>query len=263
MRHRLTLGMMFLALYSSSACAFIRAPATRPAQAPAATAAEAKPLPPTPGDLKNITRLIAGLADEHYEIREESRVALMGLKRADLGNLQLAVKQSLPLEPSQVAVLRDIVTQVYLSGESYAMTDEELGFLGISMANGNREEDLGLLSIERGIAIISRVPGFCAYRMLQTGDVILAMTSPVRVEFKSADPNDLFMRTVKGMGAGQTLMFEVLRQGRIINVTLTLDRRPAGLENLGFIQEFTAARADKAEAYWKKEFLPMLSDLIG
>jgi hypothetical protein len=89
------------------------------------------------------------------------------------------------------------------------------------------------------------------------------MTRPVRVEFKSADPNDLFMRTVKGLGAGQTLTFEVLRQGRIINVSLTLDRRPSGLENIGFIQEFISTRAEKAETYWKKEFDPLLVDLVG
>jgi hypothetical protein len=251
MRHRLTLGLMFLALYAMPAIALIRAPATRPA-----------PVPQTPGDLKNIKHLIIGLADESYPKREESRIALMGLKRSDLGTLYDVVKHSLPLEPSQSAVLRDVVTHVYLSGEKYE-TVEGIGFLGVSMASGNRNDDAGLFSIDRGIAIVSRVPGFCAYRMLQTGDVILATVSPKHVEFKSTDPYELFLSTVKGVGPGQTLTFEVLRQVRIINVSLTLDERPRGLENPTFIIEFTQLRAEKADEYWKKVFAPLLNDPVG
>lgn len=242
---------MFLALYATPALALIRAPATRPA-----------PVAHTAGDSKTIKHLIIGLTDASYQKREESRIALMGLKRSDLDTLYEVVKHSLPLEPSQTAVLRDIVTHVYLSGEKYDSV-EGVGFLGVSMASGNRTDDAGLFSIDGGIAIVSRVPGFCAYRMLQTGDVILATVSPQRVEFKSTDPYELFLSTVKEVGPGQTLTFEVLRQGRIINVSLTLDERPRGLENLGFIQEFTATRAEKADEYWMKVFAPLLNEPVG
>jgi hypothetical protein len=250
MRHRLTLGLMFLGVLVTPILAAGQSPTTRPATQPGT-------------DVASLKRMIVALEDENYQTREASRVALMGLKRTDLENFQKAVKASLPLEPSQVSVLRDIVTQVYLSGETYTAEEGAAGFLGISLANGNRDEDQGLLSIERGIVVAARVPGFCAFRVLQTGDVILAMTTPTRTEFKSPDPNDLFMLVVKTVGAGQTIGFEVLRQGQIINVSLTLDPRPAGIGQLGKIQKFTAIRMEKAEEYWNKEFAPLLSDPVG
>jgi len=250
MRHRLTLGLMFLGVLVTPMLAAGQSPTTRPATQPGT-------------DVASLKRMIVALEDENYQTREASRVALMGLKRSDLENFQKAVKACLPLEPSQVAVLRDIVTQVYLSGEKYPAEEGAAGFLGISLANGSREEDQGLLNVERGIVVASRVPGFCAFRVLQTGDVILAMTTPKRVVFESPDPNDLFMLTVKTVGAGQSIGFEVLRQGQIINVSLTLDPRPAGISQLGAIQEFTAIRMEKAEEYWNKEFAPLLSDPVG
>lgn len=249
MRHRLMFGVMCVAGLAGSACAQGTRPTTAPATRPTA-------------DIASIKRLVTGLADNRYETREACRIELMGLKRTELGMLRDAVKMSLPLEPDQVNVLRDIVMQIYLAGDDYET--EPGAFLGISLAGPMREETQGLLSINRGVAVVSCVPGFCAYRMLQSGDVILSMTTgDGKIVFESPDPEERFRPAVMAVGPGNTVTFEVLRQGRIISVPLTLDRRPRGVENSGFIQQFTNDRAVAAEAYWKKDFASLLNEPVG
>src|SRR5438034_61758 len=107
MRHRLTLGWMLVFAFAAPLVADSRqdapaAPASRPA-----------------GDLASAKRLLSELASDTYQTRETARIALMGMKRSELSVLREAVKQSQPLEPSQVAVLHDIVTQIYLAGDDY------------------------------------------------------------------------------------------------------------------------------------------------
>jgi S1-C subfamily serine protease len=127
-----------------------------------------------------------------------------------------------------------------------------------------RVEDRGLLALGRGVAVVSRVPGFCAYRMLQNGDVLLSMTvGEVTVEFNRTD--DL-MDSVRAVQAGQTITFEVLRQGEILRVPITLDPRPAHLDNLGatdWLREFNNRRADEVETYWSRDFAPLLGEQLG
>jgi hypothetical protein len=248
---------MIVTILASSLSAADRGPATAPSTRPGAA------------DVASIQALVGQLAEGGYETRESARVALMGLKRSQLELLREAVKQSLPLAPGQVAVLHDIVTQVYLTGDIYESVDASPGFLGVSLPSVYRAEDRGLLSLERGVAVVARVPGFCAYRMLQNGDVILSMR-PLRgqpIRFETPDP-DLLMESVKAVRAGQTITFEVLRQGQVINVPITLDPRPAGLDrnpatSALWFQEFTARRADQAEELWERDFAPLLADKVG
>src|SRR5689334_16743687 len=135
MRHRLLLGWMLVAaclVVAAPVGADERSPATLPTSRPAA-------------DLASIRHLLAQLASDNFGVRESARIALMGLDRADLPTLREAVKQSLPLEPSQAIVLRDIVTQAYLSGDPYDKAQGSQGFLGISLPNSMRVEDRGML----------------------------------------------------------------------------------------------------------------------
>src|SRR3954469_16269738 len=111
LRDQRVLGLMlvtFAVTCGGVAIGADRAPATAPAKRSPAT----QPFP----ELDHARRLVAQLADTDYERREAARIALMGLRRADLPALREAVRQSVPLMPSQVAVLRDIVTHVYLTG---------------------------------------------------------------------------------------------------------------------------------------------------
>ena len=201
--------------------------------------------------------LLARLADVDSEIRESSRVELMGIGRRDLMTLKQAVRESLPLAPSQKAVLEDIVGHVYLAGDLHET--EEKGFLGIRLPSYGRAEDKTLLTLERGVAVVSRIPGFAAYRMLQDGDVILTITS----RGLKADVNspDQLVDVVKSARPGDTLTFEVIRQGRILSVGIRLDAFPTRLV-AAMTDEFVGERAERAEAFWKKEFASMMEEVV-
>jgi hypothetical protein len=216
------------------------------------------------GDLATIKHLIAQLADDDYQNRESARIALMGLRRSDLGVLRQAAQQNMPLDPGQIIVLRDVVTQVYLAGDAYLPDEQGAGFLGVSLPIWSRPEDRPLLSLERGVAVVSRVPGFCAFRMLQNGDVLLSMTTGAgsRVELNTPDR---LIDSVKGVKAGQTITFEVLRNGQVLNIPITLDPRPFNLDNMGaiWLQEFTGRRADQANEVWERDFAPLFTEKLG
>jgi hypothetical protein len=231
------------------------APAT-----PAATTAPAATQPSTP--LPAIKQLLAQLAADNYLTRENARIALMGLKRSDLPLLRDAVRQSLPLVPSQVAVLREIVTQVYLAGDIYVAEEDGRGFLGVHMPNWGAPEERSLLNVERGVVVVSRVPGFCAYRMLQDGDVLLSMANGAgsTIEFAS---NDQLVDAVRSAKAGDTVQFEVLRQGQILTIPITLDRKPMSLQVQLQIEEFNGRRADQVNDLWDRDFAPLLVETLG
>src|SRR5688572_8418829 len=83
--------------------------------------------------LKTIHSTLSQLASEDPTKRDQARQELMGLQRADLPTLKQAIRLALPLEPSQSAVLRDIVTHIYLAGDSYSSQGD--GFLGVTLPN--------------------------------------------------------------------------------------------------------------------------------
>jgi hypothetical protein len=251
MRHHLKLGLMLVTFLTT---AVIAAEHSGPATAPAATQ------PAAVQSIASIKRLIRELAANNYPARDGARLALMGLKRSELAALREAVKQSLPLEPSQVIVLREIVTQVYLAGDLYQAEDDGMGFLGVHLPIWERPEDRALLSMERGVVVMARVPGFCAFRMLQDGDVLLSMTAPggINVELSTTDQ---LVTAVRSVRAGEKVTFDVLRQGEIISVTITLDRKPLNLA--GQIEEFTGRRAEQAEQLWERDFAPLLAEQLG
>jgi hypothetical protein len=138
---------------------------------------------------------------------------------------------------------------------------------------------------EWGVPVGERLAGFCAYPRLRTGDVVLGLTARREVIERGdnirqvalpqpAPPADaggkglLFCplrhwgeltERVRRIPAGETVTFIILRQGRIMNVSLELSPRPLVAE-LGndSIQAFIAARKTKAELYWQQVFGPLV-----
>jgi hypothetical protein len=250
MRDHLKLGLMLVTFLTTAVIAADGGPAT----APAATQ------PAAGQSIASIKRLIRELAADNYPARDGARLALMGLKRSELGALRDAIKQSLPLEPSQVIVLREIVTQVYLAGDLYLAEEDGMGFLGVHLPQWERPEDRALLSVERGVVVMGRVPGFCAFRMLQDGDVLLSMAAVGGVNVELSTKEQL-IAAVKSVRAGERVTFEVLRQGEIRSITVTLERKPLNLEQQ--IEEFTGRRAEQAEQLWERDFAPLLAEQLG
>jgi hypothetical protein len=62
---------------------------------------------------------------------------------------------------------------------------------------------------------------------------------------------------------GDRLTLELLRQGRVIRVPITLDVRPKVAEDINLIDEFTNQREVKAEEYWRRNFASLVDEGIS
>jgi hypothetical protein len=230
------------------------------------------------GDEARMVEAFAQLADPDADVREAARTQLMGLERRYLPALQKLVERSRPLLPSQAAVLRQIVTHVYLAGEPYA-ANGNMGFLGVRMLEADvslppRNQDDGddtapddeapLIAPRTGVVITERMPGFVGNRMLLDGDVIIGLADRPELRFQTGED---FSTAVRQFGAGRTIRFNLLRRGRLIKVAVPLDPRPeaavAEPQGVGAMTDLLSRRRQKADAYWAESFAPLLKERLG
>jgi hypothetical protein len=221
--------------------------------APAQTTTPAASAPTQPAASpthQQVRRWFVALADPDPAARDESRDRLMGLTRRDLPVLRAVVQECHPLEPNLVHDLRQIVTHVYLSEDRYQKSPR--GFLGITMPQPSETVP------DMQVVVESRMPGFCAFRSLRDGDVVVdieerPLARPViRAQFCAA---------VLNLNAGQLIHLKVLRQGRLIRVPIRLDARPADtLDHEDPIAVLLNRRADEANTYWRETFAPLLGE---
>ena len=202
--------------------------------------------------VEKIRRSFAGLTDEDPDVRDEARRDLMGLTRKDLPTFRRVVIEHLPLAPAETDVLHDIVQQIYLADSSYS-TESTQGFLGVSFGIGGRVTE----PPSGGVEILYRLPGFCAYRFFEDGDVVMALGDPPdEVEPRNSDD---MTKLVKVHAPGQKLTFKILRRGRIRHVTLVLDARPVVADDpVGGINGLMAERRIEADEYWERNFQPLV-----
>lgn len=249
MRRQLMSGLMIMTLAAAPLSAVERSPkppATRPAS-----------------EANSLKRLLRQLASDDAAVRDAARVALMGLKRTDIPALRTAVAESLPLEPSQIAALREIVMHVALVGAEYEAM--ETGFLGVRVPNWQQPDDQVLLNVGRGVVVLSRIPGFCAFRTLQDGDVILSVT--IDGTTVPLNASEELTTTVGKVPAGKTVSFELVRQGQIRRADITLDPRPVAADRerspQSLLDALLGERFDQAKRTWERDFLPLLGDTVG
>jgi hypothetical protein len=202
---------------------------------------------------------------------------MLDLTRADLPALKRVVEQSRPIAPSQVGALRDVVTHVYLTGETYPC-EPRIAFLGVfqpvlesvdvARPDAGRVErvdadgdmvvtDLGPAST--GVPIESRIPGFCAFRSLRDGDVVLGVIDPAPRRMRDWRELTLAIQTFP---AAQTITLEVLRQGTVQHVPVTLDAKPLGRQD-EWVGVILPARERAAEAYWNQHFAPLMQEQLS
>lgn len=241
---------------------------------------------PSPAELRAaMPKLFADLASNDPAARENARVTLMGMSRRDLAGFEQIVRENLPLVPAQAAVLREIVTHAFLSGEEYPAVERE-GFLGVRLlevsvvSNKDDQRDPQAQNDEpnpfdprrplttgpatTGVLIVERMPGFCGSRSLQDGDVVLGIVErpgePVRNPTEMRDK-------VTSFKAGETIHFQLLRQGQVVQVPVTLDPRPEAADpliaGLNAMQNLIDDRKMRAAEYWEKTFAPMLREGAG
>ena len=252
------------------------APAPAPQDDPAKAKAEspAQPQPPQkpeqpapapeqdPEPVRSMKAWLAGLADRDPQVREQSRIKLMGMERRNLPAFQKVVERSRPLRPAQAVALREIVTHVYLAGEPYD-ANETQGFLGVKLQPTVLVQADGLIArpSSNGVVIVERMPGFAGARMLRDGDVILTIA-----ELQERLPligSDEFSMAVRDLGPGRLVQFEVLREGQVVRIPITLDPRPLEANGLFPMQELLNVRRDKADKYWEGTFAPLLREGVG
>ena len=222
----------------------------------------AAPQPPERPEVVAIRQWFAELADPDAAVRDAARLKLMGMRRQELPAFQKLVQDNLPLMPSQAAVLRQIVMQVYLAGEKYDTTNAE-GFLGVKM----QETSVRLPAADGsdqfapavGVVIVERMPGFVGARMLLDGDVVLGVTE--RPDVRTLDVNQ-FQMVVRQITPGTTVHFQVMRQGQVIRVPVTLDPRPFDPDTF-ILQDLIRERQRKAEDYWNKSFGQLVKESVG
>ena len=235
-------------------------PEPRPEHAPAPPQAE----PPHPKEHTRaaaLRRWFEELDDADAAVREAARVKLMGMRREDLPAFRALVQESLPLTPSQAAMLRQIVTHVFLAGEQYDTTNVE-GFLGVKM----QETSVRLPAADggdqappaAGVVIVERMPGFAGARAFVDGDVVLGVVE--RPDVRTLGMYE-FIMVVKAATPGTTIHFQVIRQGQVIRVPVAPDPRPFEAE--GMMNDLLYRRQGKADAYWDREFAPVMKEGIG
>jgi len=238
---RIAVRLFFIVALSAPQFARAGAPATQPA----------------PKEPPTLETYVKNLANPDARVRDAGRTALLRLGREDLPDLKLAVKKSRPLLPSQAAAIRGIVRQVYLSGEHYR--SEGHGFLGILMDSAEADIVPQNDSPYLGVVVTDRIPGFCAGRGLQDGDILLGTARPF-APFRTSD--DL-KRAIVPTKPGVTVLLTVLRQGELIIVPIKPDPNPQDILTPPQIPLFVAEREKRFDEYWQREFASLLSTRVA
>jgi hypothetical protein len=223
------------------------------------------------------------LADTNVGVREQARVALMGLRVDELGILREIIDASRPVGPAQAAVLRDIVLHVYVSATRFSRLDDRLelytgnpypgmrpsGFFGVSLeampftlAPPARAGDELERVLARAVLIRETWPGFAGFRYLRPGDIVVAIKGEVP---EVAPTLNLLQDAVSSAAPGEPFAIRVLRQGRIIDVSIPLSARPPWVPVPRAINpdpsQVRLKQNDRmrfAERYWNNAFAPLL-----
>ena len=265
-----------------------------------AFAAEASSLAPTtlPATARQsqIRQWFNELADTNPSVRESARVALMGVSVEELGLLRRIVEQTRPVAPAQATVLHDIVVHVYVDAIRVKLPEMEVelfhgdpypsyrksGFLGVLLEPMLSGQGLGLLPDEMvdlgpfsggGVLIRETWPGFAGFRFLRVGDVVIGIGVIADAEAGRAVPegrvqppparpptvSDL-KAAVTATAPGQTLELQVLRQGRVVTIPVSVTHRPPWAQEEITTRQTQSRRLAKAERYWNFAFRPLLAD---
>lgn len=203
---------------------------------------------PTTQPANQVRAWFEQLADTSADVRDTAMDRLLSLTREDLPTLQRVVAASRPLKPSQRSALPQIVYHVYKSGIVYENSPAGQGFLGIEL--GWIEYDVGLME-GRGVMVVNTEQGFPSYRLLRPGDRIRSITEPVG--FKFLDHMG-FIRVIQMLRAGQEVILEIDREGKIMQIPLELRVRPLAADMPTQLPAWRAQMQEEADNYWKDNF---------
>jgi len=217
-------------------------------------AQEAEPPAATQPSTEQLSQWLADLAHNNADIRETARINLMGLSRRQLETFRTVVAQHQPLLPAQVATLREIVLHAYAAEEPYP-GQREMGFLGVELRTAPLPSQDAADIQPSGVLITDRLLGFCGYRMLQDGDIVLGLANQPETR------TDAFLDLagiIRSHPAGTELQLEVFRRGSFIVVPIVLDARPTDLDRFQNLDALRSLRFRRAYDYWQQNFQPLV-----
>jgi hypothetical protein len=110
--------------------------------------------------------------------------------------------------------------------------------------------------------ISDRYAGFSGARMLRDGDVVLSIYERPDQPIVN---NRALQDAVQGFVVGETIHLQLLRQGQVIRVPVTLAPRPdaAVTVDIETMRRFDRQREERAEQYWEQAFAPLLKEGSG
>lgn len=190
------------------------------------------------------------LADPSGATREKALENLMSLQTADLATLRNVVAAAVPLKPSQRAVLRDIVEQVYKSGIEYDNTSK--GFLGVGWNPLETNLETGA---QRGVIITFREQGFPAYRLLRDGDIVKQIEQFPMVPFDDTDQFKMLIQTFK---PGDIIKLVIEREGQILHIALETRPRPSDIDTSERLSAWRSKIQEQTDAFWDQNFAKLV-----
>lgn len=186
--------------------------------------------------------------------REAAHRQLMSLSRPGLDLLRDAIKEHARELSVDEDLLHDIVIQAFLATEEYPVQNVDgrvPGFLGVQFDNDQLNED----SPYDGVEIRHIIPGLCASKYLEEGDVVLDVT--VEKEQRPIRSAGEMMMTIGSLTAGQQMNITLIRRGRTLSIDMTLGGRPPNIQEA--MTQFEAERQTDAEAYWDDHFAALFN----
>jgi len=200
-----------------------------------------------------LTKWFNQLADREPSIRADAKRQLMGIEPGELNLLKEVVTAAVPLRPAQIDPLQDVVVHIRTREAILKRPRLDTGFLGVSLPFLAAEDDQ---STPTGVPILTRLRGFVAYRLLENGDIILAI-GPGNELRNTFTPNQL--RTiVSSLKAGDEVSVQVQRGSQTLTVKFNLDAPPATDDAERGVQGVVNDAEHDADAYWEKTFLPLI-----
>jgi hypothetical protein len=210
---------------------------------------------------QEIIAQLQDLAASDATLRAAAREQLMGMAFEELPLLRRQVETA-SLKPAQIEPLQEIVLYVHTRYELSKAPRSEKGMLGIAFSfvppNFNRgvARDENPPALLPGTAFSYRVPGFVAYRYLQDGDLIFAITAD-NTE-RPTPTRDTLTAAVSSFEPGKVVTVRVQRGGRMLDLTFPID---AGLM-FNARGNVTTDAADvalqSAMNYWYEQFQPLI-----
>ena len=230
----------------------------------ACAAASPTPAVESPGAVADVTRALQELAAADPDVRDSARERLMGLSADDLPDLRDAARQCAPLPPQTSITLRRIVLHVLTRQAVQRLPTQHKGLIGVRwgerndpFASADEPDPIG------GGLIELCLPGFPAYRYLQSGDRVIGV-----VQSGNAQPvadNTALVQLMSESAPGDVVTLQVMRAGRAINIRLTLDARPDfgprvdSRAEQSLLNGVLFDAANTAAAYFDKEFAGFVS----